>query len=267
MQHALLRLFLLLSIATSLGVLAKAQMPASGAKTAGLEVTTLPTELDSLVRGLTQTDGFLTTYYDAEKGKMLMRVPPKLGDFLYIEALATGIGNNDLGLDRGQLGETRLVRFDRAGTKLLLVQPNLAFRAQSNNAAERASVEEAFAHSVLWGFPILATAPDSSVLIELTPFLLQDAHGVATTLAQNEQGNFKVDPLRSALYLERTRNFPRNTEFEALITLTGEAKGEELKSVTPTPDAVSFRQHYSFVALPEPGYEPRRLIHGRAITS
>ncbi len=212
---------------------------------------------DSLTGGLTRTDGFLPYYYDAGKDRILVEVRPDLGDFIYVESLASGVGSNDLGLDRGQLGDTRLVRFQRAGKKLLMVQPNLDYRATSDNVAERASVAEAFAESVLWGFPILHTRMDSSVLIDIAPFLMQDAHGVAKTLSQNEQGTFKVDPLRSALYLERTRNFPRNTEFEATITLVGEAKGRELRSVAPTPDAVTTRQHHSFVALPEPGYEPR----------
>ncbi len=234
-----MRSTLLTLLALASTVLAQAQLP------------------DSLTGGLTRVEGLLPYYYDAAKDRILVEVRPDLGDVIYVESLASGVGSNDLGLDRGQLGDTRLVRFRRAGKKLLLVQPNQDYRARSDNAAERASVAEAFAESVLWGFPILYTRRDSSVLIDVAPFLLQDAHGVARTLSQNDQGTFKVDPLRSALYLERTRNFPRNTEFEATITLVGEAKGRELRSVTPTPDAVTTRQHHSFVALPEPGYEPR----------
>lgn len=42
----------------------------------------------------------------------------------------------------------------KAGNKLLLVEPNLKFRANSENELERRSVNEAFAKSVLFGFEI-----------------------------------------------------------------------------------------------------------------
>ena len=211
---------------------------------------------DSLTATLERVEGFVPYYYDAARDRLLLEVREDLGDFIYVNSLAAGVGSNDLGLDRGQLGDTRLVRFRKTGNKLLLVQPNLDYRAVSDNAAERRSVEEAFATSVLAGFPILATG-GARHLVDLTPFLLRDAHGVGARLAARDQGAYKLDPLRSALYLERTRNFPRNTEFEAVVTLVGEAGGRELRSVTPTPEAVTTRQHHSFVALPEPGYRPR----------
>ena len=213
---------------------------------------------DSLTTGLTRTEGFVDYYLDAERGRLLLAVPADLGDFIYVNSLAAGVGSNDLGLDRGQLGSTRLVRFERAGGKLLLVEPNLAYRATSDNAAERRSVEEAFATSVLGGFPLLAVADDGAeFLVDLTPWLLRDAHGVARVLAEAGQGAYEVDPDRSALYPERTRNFPRNTELEARVTLVGRDEGRELRSVTPSPAAVTTRQHHAFVALPPPGYTPR----------
>ena len=223
------------------------------------------TAFDTLTQNLTRVDGFLPYYHDAATDRILAEVRPGLGDVIYVESLASGVGSNDIGLDRGQLGDTRLVQFRRAGQKVLLTQPNLGYRAASPNAAERESVREAFAESVLWGFPVLAQAgpssragvPDSTVLVDLTPFLLRDAHGVAERLERGGQGSYKVDPTRSALHLPRTRNFPRNTEFEAVVTLTGRAEGRELRSVTPTPDALTTRQHHSFVALPEPGYRVR----------
>lgn len=215
---------------------------------------------DSLTAGLERVEGFVDYFYDDADGRVLLAVPAGLGDFIYVNSLAAGVGSNDLGLDRGQLGETRLVRFRKTGGKLLLEQPNLGYRAVSDNPAEQLSVAEAFASSVLAGLPILAAEGEgegAEYLVDLTPWLLRDAHGVGRRLAETDQGTFELDPLRSAIYAERTRNFPRNTEFEALVTLAGKAQGRELSSVTPTPDAVTTRQHHSFVALPEPGYEPR----------
>ena len=57
-------------------------------------------------------------------------------------SLSSGIGSNDIGLDRGQLGNEQVVHFKKAGQKLLLVQPNLTFRALTDNDLERKSVEQ-----------------------------------------------------------------------------------------------------------------------------
>ncbi|RMF25833.1 MAG: DUF5117 domain-containing protein, partial [Bacteroidetes bacterium] len=146
--------------------------------------------------------------------------------------------------------------FVRSGNKVLLVHVNYRYRAESDNPNERRSVAEAFAQSVLWGFTVHAPLGDG-VLVDATDFFLRDAHGVAGRLKQRKQGTYKLDKGRSALYLERTRNFPKNSEFEALLTFTGEPQGAWIRSVTPTPDAVSVRQHHSFIELPDDGYEPR----------
>ncbi|MFK8055404.1 MAG: zinc-dependent metalloprotease [Saprospiraceae bacterium] len=215
-----------------------------------------PKDFDSIIEKLQRTDGFIPFYYDEAKDQLLLEVDSKLGDFIYVTSLASGLGSNDIGLDRGQLGGTRIVRFRKTGGKLLLEQPNLDYRALSDNPAERASVAEAFASSILAGFPILASKGDLH-LIDLTPFVMQDAYGVGERLRDGNQGNYKFDKLRSALFMERTKNFPLNTEFEAIITLSGKAKGRELRSVTPTSSAVTTRQHHSFVALPDDGYKTR----------
>ena len=200
--------------------------------------------------------GFFTFYLDEKAGKIWLEIDRFDTEFLYVEALSAGIGSNDIGLDRGQLGPGRVVKFTRSGDKILLVQVNYQYRALSNNADERQSVEEAFAQSVLWGFKVAAEAP-GKVLVDATPFLLQDAHNVIERLKQQKQGTYKLDDSRSALFLPLTKNFPKNTEFEATLTFTGEPTGAWIRSVTPSPDAVTIRQHLSFVELPELDYQPR----------
>jgi hypothetical protein len=78
-------------------------------------------------------------------------------DILMVNAFGTGVGSNDLGLDRGKLGDIRVVRFEKHGDKILLIQQNLKYRANSNNALEVRAVEEAFAKSVIFGFKIEKT--------------------------------------------------------------------------------------------------------------
>ena len=206
--------------------------------------------------GLESNKGFFDFHYDQNADKIYVEVANVGQEFLYVHSLRTGLGSNDIGLDRGQLGGTALVHFEKAGNKLLLVQPNQRYRANTSNELERRSIKEAFAKSVLFGFPIKETKGETYI-IDITPFLMQDTHGVARRLKQQKEGNYKVDKSRSAIALDRTKSFPKNSEFEALITYTGEPIGRNLRTVAPDPFSISVIQHHSFVELPDDGYTPR----------
>ena len=139
------------------------------------------TPIEAKIAGLKKYPGFIEFYYDEKQDKVLMLIDKFNSELLYVESLAAGVGSNDLGLDRNSLGRDRVIRFERRGPKVLMVEPNYAFRAISNDAAERRAVEEAFAQSVLWGFTILAEE-GGKVLVDATDFLLQDAHDITATL-------------------------------------------------------------------------------------
>ncbi|RXG24132.1 zinc-dependent metalloprotease [Leeuwenhoekiella marinoflava] len=201
-------------------------------------------------------NGFFTFHYNEKDDAIYLEVKDLDSEFIYVHALKSGLGSNDIGLDRGQLGGTALVKFIKAGNKLLLVQPNQDYRAITDNAAEKESVQEAFAKSVLYGFEIKETKDDTYV-IDLTPFLMEDAHGVARRLKSNKEGTYKVDKSKSALALTNTKAFPKNVEFEALLTYAGTPEGRNLRSVAPDASVVSVVQHHSFVELPDDKYEPR----------
>jgi hypothetical protein len=210
-------------------------------------------------RGFTRIEGFIPLYWDTETGRMLLEVARTNEEFLYQISLPTGLGSNPVGLDRGQLGPALLVRFERAGPKLLLVQSNYRFRALSEDAEERRAVEESFARSVIWGFRIEA-AEGSRLLVDATDFFLRDAHGVADRLREARQGNFRTDADRSAFYMPRTKGFPKNTEVETTLTLVTDGEtGPLVGEVVPSPRAVTLRQHHSLVELPPAGFKPRRL--------
>ncbi|GAC1309436.1 MAG: zinc-dependent metalloprotease [Mucilaginibacter sp.] len=216
------------------------------------------TEIETKTRGFTKYTGYFNFYWDEKTGHILLEVDKFDTEFLYVNSLPAGVGSNDLGLDRGQIGNSRIVKFIKSGPKILLVQPNYAYRAISNNADERKSVEEAFAQSVIWGFKQEADE-DGRVLIDLTPFLLRDSHAIADKLAASQQGSFNLDDARSAVYLPNTKGFPENSEFEATITLAGKGKGNELASVTPDPNSVTVRMHQSFIKLPDNNYKIRKF--------
>lgn len=221
------------------------------------QISNSPTQtISSFTSGMEHYEGFYDFYWDDNTGKIWLNIDRFEEDFLYINALATGLGSNDIGLDRGQIGQDRLVHFYRSGNKVLLVQPNLNFRAITDNHLEKRSVDEAFAQSVLWGFTIHIRENDQ-VLVDATDFFLRDAFGVATRLQNMNQGNHRLDDSRSAMYLPRTKNFPKNSEFEAILTFTGDQSGAYLRSVAPSNEAVTVRQHHSFVELPDDNYKPR----------
>lgn len=215
-----------------------------------------PDPIQSKVTGLKHFPGYFDFYHDQAQDKILVVVDKLDQEFLYVNSLSTGIGSNDIGLDRGQLGDQRIVYFSKRGPKILMIQPNYGFRANSVNEAERNAVRESFAVSVLGGFQIVAES-NGKFLIDVTEFLLQDTHGVAQTLKNTQQGSYQLDKSKSALNPERIRNFPMNSEFDVLLTFGGQPAGDYIEQVTPTPSLVSVHQHHSFIKLPDPGYKPR----------
>ena len=218
---------------------------------------TIPT-IQEKTQSLQNYPGYFPFYWDAPDGKLWLEIPRLDTEFLYYTTLAAGAGSNDIGLDRGRLGEPRVVEFRRSGPKILLVALNQQYRAVTDDPNERAAVAESFAESVLAGFTV-AAEQDGRVLVDASDFLLSDAFGVADIIKQTQQGNFSLDRSRSAFYLPRTKNFPKNTEVELTLTFTGSDAGEYLRSVSPDAQAVTVRQHHSFVELPDDDYAPRRF--------
>jgi len=200
----------------------------------------------------------LNVTWNAESGKLLMEISRFGEEMIWQVSLASGVGSNQIGLDRHQLGATRVIRFERVGPRVLMIEPNYNYRALSNDAAERRAVEESFAQSILAGFKVESTTPNG-VLVDATDFFLTDHHGVARRLREAEQGSYSLDRNRSAIFLERTKTFPLNTEVEVTLTFTtNDRPGRLVREVAPSADTITVRQHHSFVASPPPGYTPRR---------
>lgn len=206
--------------------------------------------------GMEKFPGHFTFYWDAKAGKIWLEIDKFDLEFLYVNSITAGIGSTDVGLDRNQLGRTRIVKFQRLGPKILLIQQNYSFRAISDNPYERKAVEDGFVKSVIWGFQIEAEE-DGRVLVEASPFFLRDARDVIGTLKRRKQGNYELNLTRSALYMPGTKNFPYNTEFEAILTFKSKEPGNLLGRVAPDPGSLTVRQHHSFVQLPDDDYEPR----------
>ncbi|HLK17818.1 MAG TPA: zinc-dependent metalloprotease [Bryobacteraceae bacterium] len=246
--------------------------------------TPTPPGIETRTQGMQKLDGFFPMYWDERTGSLFLEISRFDSEFLISTGLAAGLGSNDIGLDRSQEGQGKVVTLHRVGPKVLMVQGNESFRSSSANAAERRSVEDSFAKSILWGFTVAAET-NGRVLVDATDFLLRDGHGAANSL---RPGTYRVDKTRSAIYMPRTKAFPKNSEIEVTLTFAAEPAGGRggfgggptqgppqigaaqgrggfggglfsgsVASVTPTPDSVTLREHYSLVELPDGNFKPR----------
>jgi hypothetical protein len=212
--------------------------------------------------GFQRQDGFFPLHWDDATGTLYLEIPRLNQEVLWVSGLSAGMGSNDIGLDRAELGGQRLVRFERVGTRILMVQPNYAFRATSDNPAERKAVEDAFAKSVLWGFTAIAET-SGRVLVDLTDFIMRDTHNVAGSL---QPAAYRFDRTRSAVFMPNTKAFPRNTEIDLTATFVTDGGGRgggpgqiggRIGDVTPSTEAVTVRLHHSFIELPDGNFRPR----------
>lgn len=228
------------------------------------------TSIEEKVTGLKKIDGFYPLYWDEAAARLWLEIPKLDTEVLYSTGMATGLGSNDIGVDRGTLTGSRIIKFERAGPKVLMVQPNYQFRAITTNAAEARTVRDAFARSVLWGFPIAGITGDR-VLVDFTEYLMRDANDIAGRL---RPGSYRFDASRSSIYAPMLLAFPKNTEMEAELTFVrqaGAAPGggrgggggggffEGVASVAANAEAASIRIHHSIVELPDANYKPRRF--------
>jgi hypothetical protein len=161
-------------------------MFAIGAAPATQADTAAPATISEKTAGAQKLAGYFNLYWDAKQAKLWLEIDKWNAEFLYQSGLSAGIGSNDIGLDRGQLGATRIVRFERSGPKILLVQENLDYRAVSEDQAERRAVHDSFAESVLAGFTVSAEEKDH-VLVDATELFLRDAHDIPATLKRTKQ--------------------------------------------------------------------------------
>ena len=211
--------------------------------------------VESVLHNTQEMPGFIPLHWDSEEGRLYADISDVEGPFIYYNGLSHGVGSNDLGLDRGRLGDTYLVEFRKVGKKVFLAALNTKYTARSEDAQERRAVAEAFAESIIWGFAVVESGPDALV-IDLTDFALSDATGIADLLAARGEGSFSIDESRSAIYPPKTKSFPDNTEIDATLTFAGKSKGRILGTVAPNADAITVHGHHSFIRLPDDGYQP-----------
>jgi hypothetical protein len=221
------------------------------------EAQPLPSIADATA-GTMAMEGFFNLYWDDSAGRLYWEIDELETEFIYLVSMASGLGSNPVGIDRGQLGGSFVLAAQRVGPRVILMEPNYRYQARSDNPDEVQAVRDAFAPSVHWGFQVVAET-GTSVLVDGTEFFLRDARRVVDQLAQRGQGRYELDADRSVIHLPFTHSFPENTEVEAILTFTTDDPGALVDGVAATGEAVTLRQHHSFVRLPDGGYRPRVL--------
>jgi Met-zincin/Domain of unknown function (DUF5117) len=232
----------------------------------------------SVTQNLKKFEGFYNFYYDEKTGKIYLEVDRWGQEFLYFSSLPEGIGNG--GAERGQASAV-VAKFIRMGPKVFLLQPDMEHRSVNGNPAEKQDVEDGFSQSVLFGFSPVALEGDKA-LLDLTPFIVRDALHIGENIGSGRGnpgsaiaaaaanrtggqagGGYRFDDTRSAVFMDFTKNFPKNTEFEAMVTFAGAGSGgggfRRGGGVAPDPTSVTVREHQAFVELPDSGFTPRKF--------
>jgi hypothetical protein len=206
--------------------------------------------------GLERHEGFIPYYWDARAGKLLVEVSRLSEEFLYAAGIAGGAGLLEVSLDRGQLGELGVCRFERVGPRVLLQRLQTTHRSGVADKERTRVVLESFPSSVLAALEIVAEDQGGRLVVDATDFLLRDTE-VAPALRQAQLGEWRQDAARSAFQLERTGAFPLNTEIEVLATFASDNPAPAAAAVLPDGRSMTLALHHSFLKLPEPGFRTR----------
>ena len=201
-------------------------------------------------------DGYIPFYWDAARGRVLLEITRLNEDVLYYPTISKGVGSVELGLDRGLGTVSAVVRFERVGPRVHVMQQNLRFRAPQGNEALKKGIEESFGASVLASLPI-ESEEGSTLIVDATPLLLRDAADFEGRLRRQNQGTYRLDAARSSVYLARSKAFPKNTEIEVTLTFASDNPGPIVTRVAPDGRALTVRLHHSLVEPPPPGFTPR----------
>lgn len=210
--------------------------------------------------GMERRDGFIPLYLDEKQGKIYLEISRDSTHALMFVSLATGLGSNPIGLDRGAGGDSYIARFDRAGDHVLVVFENWNYRSSAtDNPAHVRSVLEGFPPSTPAALPILAEE-GGKLVVDATDFLMRDWNDVVGTLTSSNEGTYAVARDRSGIYRPYTKAFPKNTEIDVALTFATQARaGRTISSIVPDGKSFTLRQHISLLPLPDAGYRPRVL--------
>ena len=215
-----------------------------------------PQTIAARTAGLDRHDGFIPFYLNDRTGAIWLEIPHDSTRALMLATLATGLGSNPIGLDRGSGAGEQVARFERSADKVLVVFENTRYRS-SGGADHLRTVLEAFPPSTIAALPVIAEE-GGRILVDATDFVMRDWNDVAGTLQRSNQGAYTVARDRSHVYRPYTKGFPDNTEIDVALTWAAAGRpGGIVSSIAPDGSAITLRQHITLMRLPDDGYKPR----------
>jgi hypothetical protein len=168
------------------------------------------------VSGLARADGFVPFYVEPRSGSLWLELPKNGARMLLCTSLASGLGSNPVGLDRGESGNCYVARTEPSGRRHLVVLENWGYRSSAHDQPEHTrSVEESFAPSTVASLPVLAES-GATVLVDAADLVLRDWRDVRALAdagrasRPGEGAQLRPGPGSARL--------PLNTEIEAALT-------------------------------------------------
>ncbi|MCX5760211.1 MAG: DUF5117 domain-containing protein, partial [Gemmatimonadetes bacterium] len=238
-------------------LLAPCLLPAQQ-QSAAPAVPSAPTTIAARTAGLAKRDGFIPVYLNDKTGAVWLEIPRDSTRALFLATLATGLGSNPIGIDRGSGGTEQVARFDRHGDKVFVVFENWNYRS-SGGADHRRTVDESFPPSTIAALPIMAEEA-GRLLVDATDFVMRDWNDVSATLQRSQEGAYSVARDRSSVFASYTKAFADNTEIDIALTFAASAQpGRVVGSIVPDGKALTLRQHLTLLRLPDDNFRPRAI--------
>jgi hypothetical protein len=205
-----------------------------------------------VTKDATRKDGFFPQWVKHENMYWEIKKSQLKKPFLFNASYARGIG---LGGELGGLPiADGMLQFERMGDHIFLIAPQTHIVSTGADTSYARAVNLSFGNSVLQSFKI-ESEKDSTVLIDMAPFLTSDALDITQRIKNDTQKSFRFDKERSAITEDKV--FPTNTEVEALLTFSpNDRDGLNLNTVSDS-RYVPLSIHYSFLQLPETPMLPR----------
>ncbi len=214
--------------------------------------------IDSLMVDYPKSSGFIDSYFDAEKGKLLWGIPDSIlgRDLLMVTRFAQLPADYSGYINAGSKTAERIVRFEKSAGRLLLREHSFINTADENDPIAQSVEANNFA-------PILAAfdlendsedGPNQAVsLIDVSDYFSEDSPGF-NLISEGNKKKYKIGRQdKSRSFIEKCRSFPQNVE--VLHTLTFEVGEAPRGNRTST---FSFQVNHSLVLLPKEPMQMRR---------
>jgi Met-zincin/Domain of unknown function (DUF5117) len=229
---------------------------------AAQSVAAAPADYATFTKGLTPQRGLFVLWRKSGKVYIDLSKDQLDSDFIQTAVPASGLGGFGLtpGLPYLEFPTARIVRFSRAGDKIVVTWPNTSFIATPNTPAARA-VAASFAPSVIATAPVVAQDAATGRTVFDASYLLGDVLDITDALRQvlntdEKPGSaYRLDDARS--YFGATKAFPENVIVEADQTFTSANPPDAFDNVIDA-RAVQIAVKYNIAQAPPLGsYMPR----------